>query len=118
MKSAVISKVDFTESKPSLELISSALDKLPKQAIDTINWPAYPYRPELAFAIGYTNDELLLKFYVREKEILAERTESNQSVCTDCCVEIFFSPKRRSLLQSRMQLHWHHACWSRQLPSR
>lgn len=93
MKRTIISKVDLPSPQPSLELISSALDSLRHEPIDTINWPAFPYKPELSFSLGYTEDELLLKFRVREKEILAERTQSNESVCTDCCVELFFSPR-------------------------
>lgn len=93
MKRTTISKVDLPSPQPSLDLVSSALDDLPHERIETINWSTYPYQPEVTFSLGYTDEELLLKFRVREKEILAQRTESNQSVCTDCCVELFFSPK-------------------------
>ena len=93
MKRITISRVDLPSPQPPLDLISSALDDLPHERIEAINWSAYPYQPEVTFSLGYTDNELLLKFRVREKEILAQRTESNQSVCTDCCVELFFSPK-------------------------
>jgi len=59
--------------------------------IDTINWPAYSYKPKLSFRIGHTGKEIWLKYYVTEKYILALETSTNGDVYKDSCVEFFIS---------------------------
>ena len=61
--------------------------------IDTINWKDYNYKPEVEFSIAYSNHEIFLKYYINEKYFKAEKTESNQMVCEDSCVEFFVSPE-------------------------
>ena len=46
----------------------------------------------MEFTIAYTGREILLKYYVKENWFKAEKTESNQMVCEDSCVEFFVSP--------------------------
>ena len=59
--------------------------------IDTINWPAYSYKPKLSFRIGHTGKEIWLKYYVTEKNILARETRINGEVYKDSTVEFFIS---------------------------
>lgn len=88
-----VEKLEFTGEFPDLEEISVRLDKLNKREyIDFLNWKDYNYKPEVSFAIGYTDREILLKYYITEKYFKAEKTEPNQMVCEDSCVEFFVSP--------------------------
>ncbi len=61
--------------------------------VDQINWSGFPYRPEVSFRIAHLGDQILLKFYVREKNIGAKATEINGDVYKDSCVEFFISPE-------------------------
>jgi hypothetical protein len=93
MKSLKINKLKFTSSYPGLNDISDMLDNLnEKHAIEEINWDDFSYKPDVEFAIGYTENEILLKYYVTEEHFKAEKTVSNQMVCEDSCVEFFVSP--------------------------
>ena len=66
------------------------LESLPKNKIETVNWPeAYSYAPEVSFIIAHTGREILLKFFVKEQSVLALTTEDNGAVWTDSCVEFF-----------------------------
>lgn len=57
--------------------------------IDTINWPAFGYKPQVTFRIGHTGSEIWLKFYVTEKHVRALETRTNGDVYKDSCVEFF-----------------------------
>jgi hypothetical protein len=93
MKSLKINKLKFTASYPGLNDISDMLDNLnERHAIEEINWDDFSYKPDVKFAIGYTENEILLKYYVTEEHFKAEKTVSNQMVCEDSCVEFFVSP--------------------------
>lgn len=59
--------------------------------IDTLNWSKFSYKPKLSFRIGHTGNEIWLKFYVTEKNILARETRTNGEVYKDSCVEFFVS---------------------------
>ena len=61
--------------------------------IDTINWKGYNYKPDVALSIAYSDHEIFLKYYITENYFKAEKTESNQMVCEDSCVEFFVSPE-------------------------
>ncbi len=60
--------------------------------VDSVNWGAYPYKPQVIFRIGHWQDNILLKFYVDEKHIFARETTINGDVYKDSCVEFFISP--------------------------
>lgn len=94
MKILEIKKIDFTKEFPDLTDISSKLDKSTDRVkIETINWADFSYKPDVAFSIGYTDKEILLKYYITEEYFKAEKTETNQRVCEDSCVEFFVSPE-------------------------
>ncbi len=67
-----------------------------KTNIVRINWPEFSYKPEVAFRIGHTENEIWLKFYVTEKCIRAVETRTNGDVYKDSCVEFFISFDHRN----------------------
>jgi len=94
MKSAEIKKTKLKSAYPDLKEISAELDSLSgRELIDTINWADYPYKPDVELSIGYSDNEIFLKYYVTEEYFKAEMTESNQNVFEDSCVEFFVSPE-------------------------
>jgi hypothetical protein len=93
VKTLEVTKLDFNKDYPDLDEISERLDSLNKRnQIGIINWKDFNYKPEVEFTIAYTGSEILLKYYVKEDWFKAEKTESNQMVCEDSCVEFFVSP--------------------------
>lgn len=94
MKVAEVSKLQFKSAFPSMEEISSGLDNLTECLhIDTLNWEGYSYKPDVDLAISYSDNEILLKYWVREQYFRAEKTVTNDMVCEDSCVEFFVSPE-------------------------
>jgi hypothetical protein len=62
-------------------------------SVACLNWKDFPDKPEVSFRIGWCRDRLLLKYYVREREILGRYSEDGSPVYTDSCVEFFLSPE-------------------------
>ena len=94
MKVAEVKKTDIKSSYPDLKKISASLDKQKERfRIDTINWEVFNYKPEVEFSIAYSENEIFLKYYITENYFKAEKTETNQMVCEDSCVEFFVSPE-------------------------
>jgi hypothetical protein len=94
MKVATVKKIELESAYPDLNEISDRLDaQNPKLLIDTINWKGYNYKPEVELAIAYSDHEIFLKYYITENYFKAEKTETNQMVCEDSCVEFFVSPE-------------------------
>jgi hypothetical protein len=93
MKILDVKKEVFEKEYPELDAVSLRLDNQgPGQQIDCLNWKGFNYRPEVWFNIAYSDREIFLKYYVTEEFIKAEKSESNQMVCEDSCVEFFVSP--------------------------
>jgi hypothetical protein len=94
MKVAEVKKLELQSAYPPLDEVSDWLDKQDeKLLIDTINWKEYKYKPGVSLAIAYSDHEIFLKYYVIENYFKAEKTETNQMVCEDSCVEFFVSPE-------------------------
>jgi len=94
MKSAEIVKTKLKFAYPDLNDISAELDSHGcRILIDTINWAEFPYKPRVEVSVGYSDNEIFLKYYVNEVYFKAEKTESNQNVFEDSCVEFFVSPE-------------------------
>ena len=94
MKVAEAKELKFKSKFPGLEEISARLDDQKKKLfIDTLNWKGYDYKPEVSFEIAYSAHEIFLKYYITETYFKAEKTETNQMVCEDSCVEFFVSPE-------------------------
>ena len=94
MKIAEIHRTELKSDYPSLEEISSELDRRKERIIiDTVNWKGYDYKPDVRLAAAYSDHEIFLKYYITENYFKAEKTETNQMVCEDSCVEFFVSPE-------------------------
>jgi hypothetical protein len=94
MRTAEIKKAEFESTTPGLDEISSVLDnEKVRLLIDTLNWPDFIYKPEVAVSMAYSDNEIFLKYYIKENYFKAEKTETNQMVCEDSCVEFFVSPE-------------------------
>jgi hypothetical protein len=95
MKVLNVNKLEFVSPFPDLDEISEMLDKTGKRnLINKANWKEFDYKPEVSFLIGYTDNEILLKYFISEKYFKAEMTETNQMVCEDSCIEFFVSPAK------------------------
>lgn len=94
MKIAEVKKLPLSPEIPDLDEVSVALDKqTEKLQISTLNWKGYDYKPDVKLAIAYSDREIFLKYYITEDYFKAEKTEPNQMVCEDSCVEFFVSPE-------------------------
>jgi hypothetical protein len=67
-------------------------EQVPLHTVGTVNWEAFPYRPEVKFRIAHSNNQIWLTFYVQEENVLAKRTETNSATHRDSCVEFFLDP--------------------------
>ena len=75
----------------NISAISNSLDRLDKNEIGILPWAGFPYKPKASFAIAYSDDSILLKYYVKEKAISAIHQQPNSHVYKDTCVEFFIS---------------------------
>ena len=93
MKSIRVAKLPLDSNYPDLADVSALMDKSGNpEFIDQVNWPSFPYHPEVFFRIAWLSQEISIKFYVKEDCVKAELTETNQPVFQDSCVEFFVSP--------------------------
>lgn len=72
-------------------MISERMDVLPKQSIQELSWPAYPYRPKVDFSIAHSGRCILLKYYVEEAHLRCVNVDINAPVYEDSCVEFFIA---------------------------
>lgn len=94
MKTAEIRKLETKQDFPDLEEVSAKMDEQDlRLKIDTLNWKGYDYKPDVALSMAYGNREIFLKYYITEDYFKAEKTETNEMVCEDSCVEFFVSPE-------------------------
>lgn len=60
--------------------------------VEQVNWPAgFPGKPEVAFAIARSGEDILILFRVKEEATLGRVEQDNGPVWTDSCVEFFIS---------------------------
>lgn len=94
MKLLEVKRIEFNSPLPDLDEISDKLDDPEiRNPVNVLNWEGFDYKPDVKFSAGYTDNEILLKFYITEDYFKAEKTETNQMVCEDSCVEFFVSPE-------------------------
>ncbi|MDA3958846.1 carbohydrate-binding family 9-like protein [Oceanispirochaeta sp.] len=97
------SKLIIPEVAPDFDLLSqdpqkfsSDFDQMGRPAsIQNVPWPEYPDKPDVQFRIAWYQNYLLLKYYVREREILGTFTQDGSDVFKDSCVELFLSPENK-----------------------
>ena len=75
----------------SIADISSFLNTIKKQKIDNLLWSESGYKPTVDFAIAYTENNILLKYFVSEKYFKADFKQINDPVYQDSCVEFFIA---------------------------
>ncbi len=92
MKKLVINEIDYKNSI-NINLAEKLLENnTDLQSINIINWEEFSYKPDVKFRIAYCQDNILLKYYVNESNIMAKETKINGDVYKDSCVEFFISP--------------------------
>jgi hypothetical protein len=82
--------VTFSKAENLLEKYSIT------HSISSLNWNEFPYKPSVNFRIAHVKNEIWLKYYVKEKHILALETKVNGDVYKDSCVEFFISPDKQN----------------------
>lgn len=84
----------ISETLGCAEEIPALLDRehIAFQPVSVVNWPTYPYQPEVAVRIAHTSDTILLHYKVTEQSIRARYGKDNGNVWTDSCVEFFSMP--------------------------
>lgn len=92
MKELFIKRLQAAPKTTIAEAAHLLETKTVANSIDILNWEkAFPYKPDLKFRIGHTGNEIWLKYYVKEKNILAQETRINGDVYKDSTVEFFIS---------------------------
>jgi len=78
---------DLTE----IDFVDSFMDNQNRNTISHSPWgkPASPVNVD--FVLAYTKNELLLKYWVKEKQLKATVLENNGRIWTDSCVEMFIN---------------------------
>lgn len=73
--------------------VATALDSnhITFKPVNIVNWPEFPYKPEVEFRAAHTGDALLLNYHVTEEAVRAEAKTDNGPVWEDSCVEFFVS---------------------------
>jgi hypothetical protein len=87
-------KVRFLPLQPGKEgirKVSDIMDSLNKHPMRFAPWKEYGYVPDVCFSVAHSDDHLLLKYFVKEKEIRAHANHLQGSVWEDSCVEFFVS---------------------------
>jgi len=74
----------------SIEEISSMLDQTEAVPLACNPWPQYKADVKVSFAIAHSEDAIFLKYYVKEKHLLANAT-LNGNIHEDSCVEFFIA---------------------------
>ena len=71
-----------------VESVPALLDeeKVAFQPVNTVNWAAFPYTPDVEFRIAHTEDAILLHFKVREASVRAVAGHDNGPVWEDACL--------------------------------
>ena len=64
----IVAKVAFSTPEPALDEVKAKFDEasIAWHAIDQVNWPEYPYKPEVEFRIMHSETEIYLQFHVKE----------------------------------------------------
>src|SRR5688500_5740444 len=71
--------------------VSSLLNEMERNKIETVPWPSFNYKPEVSFSIAHNHDCIFIKYFVREHFIKVGYVNTNDPVYKDSCVEFFIS---------------------------
>ena len=89
MEKLTVSNLNHDIHEASLEEISQALNGIERHALERIPWPAFSYKPRVAFSMAYAENAILLKYFVQEKAMRVLFQTDNSPVHQDSCVEFF-----------------------------
>ena len=81
-------KVNNTDS---VQEVSARLQNLERYAIGQMLWQGAISKPGVWFTIAYSDDSILLKYFVQESALRVSYTKDNSPVHMDSCVEFFIS---------------------------
>ena len=72
MKELKVKKI--SETITDAAAVPALLDKenVAFQALDVVNWAAYPYKPDVKFRIAHTENSILLQYHVKEASLRAK----------------------------------------------
>lgn len=92
-KTINVKEIEFQGEQPTLQEVAVLLEaQTDLNAIDVVNWVAFPYQPKVSFRIGHHDNQIWIKFYIGEAHVLAMRTTTNSATHRDSCLEFFVDP--------------------------
>jgi len=91
MKELIVNKIDIAGDAPWDEVLKS-LESVAWNNIDTVNWAAFSYRPQVQFRLAYCDTAFLLQYKVKEQSVRGLAASDNGEVWKDSCVEFFMTP--------------------------
>lgn len=71
------------------EAVGKLVDDTAPEVVSCVNWPEYPYAPEVRLNLAFSDEVLALLYRVREEHVLGSVLENNGPVWEDSCVETF-----------------------------
>jgi len=104
----IVAKVAFSTPEPSIEEIQAKFDQaqVAWHAVDQVNWPEFPYKPEVEFRIMHSETEIYLQFHVRELGARATfGYDYGSQPYTDDCVEFFLIPSDRDSCYFNLEMN-------------
>jgi len=91
MKNFRIAFISNQELNNGMAGVCSYLNSSERQSINNLLWSNDGYKPAVSFAMVYTEDSILLKYFVTEKYVKADYLQINDPVYKDSCVEFFIA---------------------------
>jgi len=91
MKNFRIAFISNQELNNGMAGVCSYLNSSERQSINNLLWSNDSYKPAVSFAMVYTEDSILLKYFVTEKYVKADYLQINDPVYKDSCVEFFIA---------------------------
>ena len=104
----IVAKVAFSTPEPALDEVKAKFDQagIAWHAIEQVNWPDYPYKPEVEFRIMHSETEIYLQFHVKENGVRAIfGQDAGSRPWTDDCVEFFMIPSDRDSSYFNLELN-------------
>ncbi|SEN86608.1 Carbohydrate-binding family 9 [Mucilaginibacter gossypiicola] len=89
MKEVYVPFIPGNYNENNLDELSALLNREQKHGIDNLLWTDTGYFPSVSFSIAYVNNNIALKYFVKEQHTRATYTAVNDPVYKDSCVEFF-----------------------------
>jgi len=104
----IVTKIAFATPEPAIGDVIAKFNEagIAWNAVDQVNWPQYPYKPEVKFRIMHSDTEIYLQFHVRENGVRATQDfDFGSSPFTDDCVEFFIIPSDRDSTYYNLEMN-------------